>query len=94
MSMVFFGLRPSAEHRREIDARLRGEKLTLGAGAAAVAKRQADAQFEQAKRAAARAPSAEGAQERVAQARAAVAGARNKRELELAFADARRTLRR
>ena len=94
MSIIFPGTQPSYQHQRELDARLRGERTQFGTGNAATRKSEADRAFEAAKLAARRAPSADGAADRVAQARAALAGAQNKREVDLAFEAARRSLRR
>lgn len=90
-------LRPSPEHQREIEARLRGQKIQQGPGVVARRLDVANAGFkamtnylenrERQRR-------AEGAPERLTQAREAIGGARTQRELDQAFSNARRTLRR
>lgn len=95
--MSTFSLQPSPEHQAETAAKLRGEKYRAGPGVAAAQKRALDdaaAEYERVKMTQARERAAQGAPERVEAARQAVGSARTPRELDAAFASARRSLRR
>lgn len=96
MSM-FYGFHPSHQMQREIDARLRGEHIRHGASSGAVKRRDLDdaaREFQDVKFAKARERAAQDVAERAAQAREAVAAARPGRDLDRAFAEAARSLRR
>jgi hypothetical protein len=97
MSTTFYGLRPSPDHQREIEARQRGERLPQGPGAAANAKRSLDdasREYQDFKLRLAAEQRAAAAPERATQAREAISGARTPRDLDRAFETARRSLRR
>jgi len=97
MSVNFPGLQPSHQVQREVESQQRGERLTRGDSSTAVAKRSLDSatkEYEAFKLSQAREQAAQGAPERLAQARERIGAARTRTELDAAFSNASRSLRR